>query len=166
MTILYLVPFTLLFVGDRVRSEDNGLILEGIVCEASNDPCPECYACSEFGRCVQIMGCMPSEEEPPADSAPEEVQDLPGLEDGDDGVDEVESSPIEASPVDDAPVDQSPIDEAPINEVESSPESPVDASPVDEVPVVEAPVQESPVEVVDASPESPVDEAQDEGEDE
>jgi len=117
MTILYLVPLTLLFFGDRVRSEDNGLILEGVVCDASNDPCLECYACSEFGRCVQIMGCMASEEEPPADSAPEAVQPLPGSAEGADGVDEVESSPV---------------DEAPIEVVDASPEAPVEGSSVDE----------------------------------
>merc|ERR1719249_193264 len=105
------------------------------------------------------MGCMPSEEEPP-DSAPEEVQDLPGLEDGADGVDEVESSPVDEAPVEvvDVPVVEAPVVEAPVVE---TPINEVDASPVDEVPV-----QESPVEVVDASPDSPVDEAQDEGEDE
>merc|ERR1719249_254605 len=118
------------------------------------------------------MGCMPSEEEPP-DSAPEEVQDLPGLEDGDDGVDEVESSPFDEAPIEvvdvpvveapvvEAPVVEVPVYESPIEVVASSPESPVDASPV-----YEAPVQESPIEVVDASPESPVEEAQDEEQDE
>merc|ERR1719249_229774 len=110
------------------------------------------------------MGCMPSEEEPP-DSEPEAVQDLPGLEDGADGVDEVESSPVDEAPIEvvDVPVVEAPVVEAPVVEapVVEAPINEVDASPVDEVPV-----QESPVEVVDASPDSPVDEAEDEGEDE
>lgn len=98
MTILYLVPFTLLFLGDGVHSEDNGLITQGIGCDPSNDPCLECYACSEFGRCVQVLGCMPSEE-PPTDSASDAVQDLPGVQEGADGVDDVESLPIDESSI-------------------------------------------------------------------
>ena len=65
--------FTVLILG--LQSDDAGL-MSGGGCDPSNDPCFECYSCSEYGRCVPVIGCVASDPQMPEEPAVPEYRML------------------------------------------------------------------------------------------
>jgi len=66
--------FTVLILG--LQSDDAGL-MSGGGCDPSNDPCFECYSCSEYGRCVPVIGCVASDPQMPEEPAVPEYPAMP-----------------------------------------------------------------------------------------
>jgi len=61
--MLHLLSFAALIlclVADHDDQSSSNLLADGGGCNPGDDPCFECFACNEYGRCVPVEGCVPS----------------------------------------------------------------------------------------------------------